>query len=81
MLSDFPEKQRASSTPTREGTAMDDPKASQVVRLTLTDTQKSTIRHATGRQDAEALELDVRELEERIVPRLASNHNEPLLTD
>lgn len=60
---------------------MDDRKASQVVRLTLTDTQKSTIRQVTGRQDAEALELEVNELEERIVPRLASNHNEPLLAD
>ena len=60
---------------------MADLKASQLVRLTLTEGQKSEIRQATGRQDAEALELEVSELEERIVPRLASNHNENMLTD
>lgn len=60
---------------------MQDQQGHQLVRLALTDTQKSDVRRATGRDDAEALELEVRELEERIVPRLASNHNEPLLTD
>lgn len=55
-------------------------KASELFRLRLTDAQKAEINRATGR-DAEELELRVEELEERIVPRLASNHNEPLLTD
>jgi hypothetical protein len=36
-------------------------------RLTLTDEQKQAIRKATGK-DAEALELNVQELEERIAP-------------
>ena len=60
---------------------MEDRKTSPLVRLTLTNAQKIEIGRATGRQDAEALELEVTELEERIVPRLATNHNEPLLTD
>ena len=60
---------------------MTDRKTSQVVRIALTETQKSEIQRATGRQDAEALELEVHELEERIAPKLASNHNESLLTD
>ncbi len=36
-------------------------------RLTLTEEQKKAIRTATGR-DAEALELKIEELEERIAP-------------
>lgn len=36
-------------------------------KLTLTDEQKQAIRQATGK-DAEALELSVEELEERIAP-------------
>jgi hypothetical protein len=35
------------------------------ISLTLTDEQKASIKEATGK-DAEALELDVAELEERI---------------
>ena len=37
-------------------------------RLSLTEEQKKAIRDATGK-DAEALELSVEELEERIAPR------------
>ncbi|HEU5040964.1 MAG TPA: hypothetical protein VFT84_09105 [Gemmatimonadales bacterium] len=37
------------------------------IRLELTDAQKAQIKAATGR-DAEALELQVAELEERIAP-------------
>jgi uncharacterized small protein (DUF1192 family) len=39
----------------------------QNFRLTLTPEQKEQIRKATGK-DAEALELSVEELEERIAP-------------
>jgi uncharacterized small protein (DUF1192 family) len=48
------------------------------IRLPLTDAQKAVLRHVLGR-DMEELELRVEELEERIAPRLASNHNERLL--
>ena len=60
---------------------MEGQKASPRVRLALTDAQKAEIERATGREDAEALDLEVTELEERIVPKLASNHNEPLLRE
>lgn len=40
----------------------------QTVRVTLTEEQKAQIAKATGRA-AEALEFDVKELEERIAPR------------
>ena len=40
------------------------------VRIKLTDEQKAAIRNVTGK-DAEALELTVEELEERIAPALA----------
>lgn len=39
----------------------------ETFRLTLTAEQKQAIRKATGK-DAEALELSVQELEERIAP-------------
>ena len=48
------------------------------VRIELTDAQKSQIRQALGRNDIE-FELEVTELEERIAPKLAANHNEPAL--
>jgi len=38
-------------------------------RLTLTEDQKKAIRSATGK-DAEALELKIEELEERIAPMI-----------
>lgn len=50
----------------------------KIIRIDLTTSQKEQVKATTGR-DAEAVELSVRELEERITPRLASNHNETLL--
>ena len=39
-----------------------------IVRIDLTDTQKAQVKQAIGK-DAESIELEVRELEERIAPR------------
>lgn len=52
------------------------------VRINLTPEQATVVKTATGR-DAEAIELTVEELEERIAPffRLAGNCNETLLVD
>ena len=58
------------------------------VRLDLTTEQREQVKRATGR-DSTAIELTVEELEERIAPsgigadpdRLASNHNETLLSE
>lgn len=50
------------------------------VRIELTPEQTQQIRATIGR-DVEAIELTVEELEQRIAPRLASNHNETLLLD
>lgn len=44
-------------------------KDQQVIRIDLTDTQKAQVKSTTGR-DADAIELDVRSLEERIAPRI-----------
>jgi uncharacterized small protein (DUF1192 family) len=41
----------------------------KIVRLELTDEQKAKVKEQTGKT-AEALELSVQELEERIAPRL-----------
>ncbi len=49
------------------------------VSLTLSDDQKRMVERETGRV-AEAIELTVQELEDRIAPRLASNHSETLLS-
>jgi hypothetical protein len=57
---------------------MSDAQENRRVRFELTPAQREATRMATGR-DAEAIELTVEELEERIAPRLASNHNETLL--
>ena len=54
--------------------------AQDIVRLDLIRDQRRQIRQAAGR-DGEAIELTVEELEERIAPKLASNHNETLLAD
>ena len=48
------------------------------IRIQLTDDQKAQLRRALGRDEIE-FELEVVELEERIAPRLASNHNEAIL--
>lgn len=50
------------------------------IRLRLTEEQRRQLRQAIGR-DGEEIELRVEELEERVVPRLASNHNETMLID
>lgn len=59
---------------------MDASRPNEVVRIDLTPTQAQVVKAATGRE-AEALELTVQELEQRIAPRLASNSNETLLTN
>ena len=43
-------------------------------RIELTPEQKAKVRNATGK-DAEAVELSVEELEERIAPRKVLPHN------
>ena len=55
-----------------------DPK--DLVRIALTRNQQRQVKDATGR-GGEAIELTVEELEERIAPRLAANHNETLLAN
>lgn len=51
----------------------------KIVRIELTPSQKEQIKATTGR-DAEAVELTVQELEERITPGRTWNHNETFLT-
>ena len=43
----------------------------EFVRLDLTDTQKAQVKETTGK-DADAIELNATELEERIAPRAPS---------
>lgn len=43
-------------------------KDQDIIRIDLTDTQKEQIKDAIGR-DGDAIELDVKSLEERITPR------------
>jgi hypothetical protein len=50
------------------------------IRLDLTVEQKQIVKAATNR-DAEALELSVQELEQRIAPKIMTNHNETLLVE
>jgi len=50
------------------------------VRINLTPDQAQQVKSAIG-CDAEAIELTVQELEQRIAPRLASNSNETLLVE
>ena len=52
----------------------------QQVRVHLTPEQKEQFKRATGK-DGEEIELTVEVLEDRIAPKLASNHNETLLVD
>ena len=52
----------------------------QQVRIHLTPEQQQQFKRATGK-DGEEIELTVEVLEERIAPKLASNHNETLLVD
>ncbi|MGH7628636.1 MAG: hypothetical protein ACREOF_04480 [Gemmatimonadales bacterium] len=46
----------------------------------MTDEQRKAVNAAAG-LDGGGLELNVMELEERIAPRLAQNHNETLLAE
>lgn len=50
----------------------------KVVRIELSPEQAQQLRDATG-IDVKAIELAVEELEQRVAPRLATNHNETLL--
>ena len=52
----------------------------ETIRIDLSTTQQQQIKAKTG-HDADALELTVEELEQRITPRIAINHNETLLVD
>jgi hypothetical protein len=49
------------------------------IRIDLSPEQQQQVRTATGREVA-YIELTMQELEARIAPRLAGNHNEMLLT-
>ena len=44
-------------------------KDQDLIRIDLTEPQKALVKETTGR-DAEALELDVQTLEERIAPKM-----------
>ena len=52
----------------------------EIIRIDLTTSQKEQVKAKTG-QNAEAIELTVQELEERIAPGQNLNHNETLLVD
>jgi len=52
----------------------------RVIRIELTSDQKQQLKTLTGKE-AQAIELTLRELEERIVPGLALNHNQTLLDE
>ena len=59
---------------------MSQQKHDPMVRINLTPDQRQQVKDETGKT-AEAIELTVHELEQRIAPRLAANHNETLLID
>jgi hypothetical protein len=50
----------------------------ETIRIDLAPEQKARVK---ADSDASAVELTVHELEARIAPRLAANHNETLLID
>jgi hypothetical protein len=50
---------------------MTQPKNDEMIRIDLNNTQKAQVKQATGK-DAEAIELNAQELEERIAPRMAA---------
>jgi len=52
----------------------------EIVRIDLTQRQQEHVKERTGKR-ADAIELTVEELEARIAPRLAGNHNETFLVD
>jgi hypothetical protein len=55
-------------------------KPASTIRIDLTEEQKQVVKAAIDR-DAEALELTVQELEQRIAPKLAANHNETFVVE
>lgn len=59
---------------------MQTPHRPEAIHLQLTKEQRALVREVIGR-DGEEIELRVEELEERIAPKLASNHNETMLID
>lgn len=59
---------------------MSTPNDKKVVRIQLTQEQKEKLEAQTGK-NADVIELTVQELEARIAPRLAANHNQTLLSD
>jgi hypothetical protein len=59
---------------------MEDQTRTEVLRIALTAEQSEQVKSITGRT-IEAISFTVRELEPRIAPRLAANHNETLLLD
>jgi hypothetical protein len=48
-------------------------KQNDIVRIDLTDTQKEQVKQVTGK-DADSIELNTQELEERIAPRPMLNN-------
>lgn len=48
---------------------MENPNKKEIVRIDLNDAQKQQVKDSTGKS-AEAIELSVQELEERIAPRV-----------
>ena len=54
--------------------------SARTILIDLTPEQQQIVKRATNR-DADALELSVQELEQRIAPRVVNNHNETLLVD
>ena len=59
---------------------MPTPTPSNIVRIDLTANQQQQVKERTG-QRADAIDLTVEELEERITPRIAFNHNETFLSE
>jgi hypothetical protein len=55
-------------------------KEDAIIRIELTPEQSDQIKAEIGRS-ATTIELTVRELEARITPMLAANHNEALLVE
>jgi hypothetical protein len=48
-------------------------KPNDILRIDLTDTQKQQVKQVTGK-DADSIELNAHELEERIAPRPTFNN-------
>jgi hypothetical protein len=59
---------------------MQNPFPNDARRAASSETQKRQVREAIAR-GGETLELGPMELEERIAPKLASNHNETLIIE